>query len=88
VRRVRGWAVVTLAVLGTAGVASAQVTSADRTCIATFNKAVRTVGKAQGKIAAKCLQRFAYGACWEAGFGVTQSRPNDATGFSGKMQVP
>jgi hypothetical protein len=28
------------------------------------------------------------GACWEAGFGVTQSRRNDATAFSGKMQVP
>jgi hypothetical protein len=28
------------------------------------------------------------GACWEAGFGVTQSRRNDASGFSGKMQVP
>jgi hypothetical protein len=28
------------------------------------------------------------GACWEAGFDVTQTKRNDATTFSGRMQVP
>ena len=28
------------------------------------------------------------GACWEAGFDVTQSRRNEESVFSGRMQVP
>ena len=63
-----------LGVAGTVGVAGAQVSSADRTCIATFNKAVRNVGKAQGKIAAKCLQRFASGGSVDHGGDVSRHR--------------
>jgi hypothetical protein len=58
----RIWALAALGIAGSVGVASAQVSSDDRGCIATFNKAVRDVAKAQGKIAAKCLQRFASGS--------------------------
>jgi hypothetical protein len=28
------------------------------------------------------------GACWEAGFGVLESKRNDASGFSGRMRTP
>lgn len=54
-----------VAVVLTASAASpthAQVPSRDRTCIATFNKGMRDVARAQGKVVSSCLKAFAKGA--------------------------
>jgi cysteine-rich repeat protein len=54
----------TIAVVVCAGfvrVASAQVSAADRACIATFNKGVRKVAKTEAQIIKKCLKDFAAG---------------------------
>ena len=46
---------------GVAREATAQVSVADKACISAFNKGVRKVAKAQGKIVKKCLSDFAAG---------------------------
>jgi len=43
------------------GVAQAQVSSADTSCITTFNKGIRKVAKAQSLVIQKCLKDFASG---------------------------
>jgi cysteine-rich repeat protein len=54
----------TLTVVVCAGFApavSAQLSSQDKNCIATFNKSVRKVAKAHGQIISKCLKDFSRG---------------------------
>jgi cysteine-rich repeat protein len=44
-----------------ASAATAQVSSADQKCIATFNKGIRKVAKTQGQVISKCIKDFASG---------------------------
>jgi len=53
---------VLLVCAGLAHPTHAQVSSADRKCITSFNKGVRKVAKAQGQIIRKCLKDFASGS--------------------------
>ena len=61
-RPVRGALLAALVAASPIAVARAQVSTADKTCIRTFNAGVRDVAKQHGKIVARCLRTFASGS--------------------------